>query len=332
MMNESTSDSSFGDSEISLSRYVRFWLLLFLDIISIICTFILLDYLLRDRKLRKALSNHVILILLFLGLTTQLIEIPLYLSFITNSGLVKPTKPFTCLLWWFISLGMYNAGTFFMAWAAIERHILVFKSQWISTKRQRKLKHYLPMGMIFLYIFVYYIYVIFIPPCENTYRYDLPICGSSPCFQENKYFGIWDFTSNNIVPTLLVVLMSIAFLIRVKRHKNRLNQHNQWRRQRKMLIQLLSLSTLNLVFNLPLNVISLARLCGLPEDYGVEAQHYFYFSCYFLIFLFPFVSLVSYPELVRRLKRKLFCAKIQPNPPAILHVWLPEIRKCVTND
>ena len=322
MINESSLDFSFGQSEISLSRTVRFWLLLFSDSFSIICTLILLDYLLRDRKLRHALSNHVIIILLALGLTTQMIEIPMYLAFIAHSGFVRPSRPVTCQIWWFVSLGMYNAGTIFMAWAAIERHILVFKSQWISTRREKKFIHYLPMGIILLYIFIFYIYVLFISPCQNTYEYELPICGSSPCYQANHFFGLWDFILNNILPTLLVVLMSIAFVIRVKRQKNRLNQHHQWRKQRKMLIQLLSLSALNIVFNMPLNVLSLARFCGLPNDFAVEAQHYFYFSCYFLIFLFPFVCLVSYPELVLRVKRKVLCRKVQLNFTPILHAWL----------
>lgn len=317
-------DSSFGQSEISLSRTVRFWLLVLSDSCSIVCTLILLDYLLRDRKLRQALSNHVIIVLLVLGLTAQIIEIPMYLSFIARSGFVRPSKSVTCQIWWFVSLGMYNAGTMFMAWAAIERHILVFKSQLISTQREKRLFHYLPMGIILLYIFVFYIYVLFISPCQNIYRYELPICGSSPCYQAHRVFGMWDFIINNIVPTLLVVFMSIAFLIRIKRHKNRLNQHHQWRKQRKMLIQLLSLSALNLIFNLPLNILSLARFCGLPEDYGIEAQHYFYFSCYFLIFLFPFVCLISYPELVLRVKRRILCRKVQPNPTLIMCAWLPK--------
>lgn len=331
MMNESIGDSTYGDSEISLSRYARFWLLLFSDLFSIICTLILIDYLIRDRKLRQALSNHVILVLLSLGLTAQIIEIPMYLSFIGYSGFVKPSKPFICLVWWFISLGMYNAGTFFMAWASFERHILVFKSQWVSTRREIKWRHYLPMGLIVVYIFIFYIYVIFFPPCENIYRYDLPICGSSPCFQENQYLGLWDFVSNNLVPSVLVVGMSMAFLIRVKRHKNRLNQHHQWRRQRKMLIQLLSLSTLNVVFNIPLNVLSLARFVGLPEDAGVQAQHYFYFSCYFLLFLFPFIALISYPELIQRLKQRFIRVQSRTNTIAMLHVWLPKKRKSMEN-
>jgi len=124
---------------------------------------------------------------------------------------------------------------------------------------------------------------------------------------------MWDFIMNNIIPSLLVVFMSIALLIRVLRQKCRLNQHLQWSKQRKMTIQLVSLSALNVVFNIPLNIVSFAHLCGLPADYGVEAEQYFYFLCYFLIFFFPFVCLFSYPEVVTKFKSNILCRKLRPN-------------------
>lgn len=318
----SNDETVFDNSEISLPRFVRFWLLLLSDIPSITCAFILLYHLIHDQTLRKALSNHIIILLLILGLTTQLIEIPFYLAFIVNLGVVKPSMPATCLTWWFVSFGMYNGGTILMAWAAIERHILVFQYQWIRTKRGRILVHYFPISILLLYIFVFYIYVLFFFPCENTYEYLLPICNAYPCYQADSFIGMWEFIVNNIIPSLLVAVMSIALLIRVVRQKRHLNQHIEWRKQRKMTIQLVSLSALNIIFNLPLNLVSLAHLSGLPEDYGVEAQHYFYFSCYFLIFLFPFVCLFSYSELVKKIQWKVLCRKIRPNAAIVHSGWV----------
>jgi hypothetical protein len=315
--NESIDGTSFENSEISLPRPVRFCLLLLFDIPSIICTLLLLYHLIHDRTLRKALNNHVIILLLILGLATQLIDIPFYLAFITNLGIVKPSIPATCLTWWFVSFGMYNGGTILMAWAAIERHFLIFNSQWILTERGRRFVHYFPLTLLLFYIFIFYIYVLFFFPCENLYHYTLPLCNAYPCYQADSFLGVWDIIVNNILPSLLVALMSIALLIRVIRQKRRLNQQIQWRKQRKMTIQLLSLSALNIVFNIPLNLVSLAHLCGLPEDYGVEAEQYFYFSCYFLTFLFPFVCLFSYPKLVRKIEWKILCRKI-PAKPAIV--------------
>jgi len=311
--NDSANGDSFESSEISLPRTVRFWLLLLFDIPSLICTFLLVYHIIYDQALRKALSNHVIILLLILGSTSEFFDVPSYLAFIANSGIVKPSVPSTCLIWWFVDIGMYNGGTIMMAWASIERHILIFKYQWVSTRKGRFLSHYFPIIILLLYIFIYYIYVLFIFPCENAYDYTLPICNQYPCYQSDPFFGIWDLIVNTTVPSLVVAFMSMALLIRVIQQKSRLNQHNQWRKQRKMTIQLVSLSALNVVFNIPLNLVSLAHLCGLPADYGVEAEQYFYFSCYFLIFFFPFVCLFSYPEVVTKFKSNILCRKLRPN-------------------
>jgi hypothetical protein len=311
--NATTGDFSFDTAEIPLSRTIRFWILLLFDIPSTICAFLLIFYLIYDRPSRNALNNHVIIILLVLGLGTQLIDVPSYIAFIANSGFVKPPVPATCLVWWFASFGMYNGGTILMAWAAFERHILVFNSRLVSTKRGRILVHYLPIIILLAYIFIYYIYVLFFFHCENTYDYTLPICNAYPCYQSDSFFGVWDFVVNNIAPSLLVAFLSMALLIRVIQQKRRLNQTIQWRKQRKMTIQLVSLSALNIVFNIPLNIVSLAHLCGLPSNYGVVEELYFYFSCYFLIFLFPFVCLCSYSKLCAKVKSVILCRKIRPN-------------------
>ncbi|CAF1406101.1 unnamed protein product [Adineta steineri] len=301
---DNTNETSFEDSEISLPRPIRLWVLVIFDSSSIICTLLLLYYLSHNRASRKALHNHVIIILLILGLGTQLIDVPSYIAFIIHSGVVKPSIPSSCLVWWFAAFGMYNGGTILMAWAAFERHILVFNYRWISTRRGRILGHYLPISILLLYIITFYIYVLFIFSCENTYDYTLPICNAYPCYQADPFIGMWEFIVNNIVPSVLVAILSFALLIRVIQQKRRLHQRIQWRKQRKMTIQLVSLSILNIIFNIPLNIVSLAHLCGLPASYGVEAEQYFYFSCYFLIFLFPFVCLFSYTELYKKIKLK----------------------------
>lgn len=310
--NGSDSSESFATSEISLPRSVRFWLLILTDIPSIICSFILLIYLIGNRTARNALYNHVIILLIIFGLGTELIDIPFYLNFIINSG-VRPSIPAVCIFWWFIAFAIYNGGQILMAWAAVERHILIFNDRWLITRRGQFLVHYLPLILILLYIFIFYIYVFFIFSCENTYDYDLPVCNAYPCYQGDSIVGVWDFVGNNIVPGLLVAFVSVGLLIRVIRQKQRLNQPIQWRKHRRMTIQLLSISILNIIFILPLNLLSLAHLCGLPEEYGVQVEQYIFFVSYWFILLIPFVCLGSTPELCKKIKTKLSCSRQRQN-------------------
>jgi len=101
--------------------------------------------------------------------------------------------------------------------------------------------------------------------------------------------------------TILVAFFSIALLIRVIIHKHRRHRVFRWKKYRKMIIQLLSISALYLLLNFPIMIMSVARLCGLPADIGVEAQQITFFLTYWVMFLLPFVALCSLPGLRKKI-------------------------------
>ena len=300
------SDSSFADSEISLPRSIRFWLMLLFNIPSIICSCCIIFHVLINRTQRHALQNHTILLMLVFGLPIQLMDINFYLAFF-QYGSVQPQIPLVCLLWWFTDYGIYNGGLFLMAWLAIERHILIFHDQWLSNRRGRILLHYLPLVIVVTYIILFYSIVIFFLPCEDIYAYTLPVCGASPCYQSYGVLGMFEFIVNTSIPIILEGLFSIVLVVRVQRQKRRLRQSVQWRKHRRMIIQLFLISGLNVCLNLPISLIPIAHLCGLPSEYGVQAQLYFFFLGYFVIFLLPFISLCQFPDLRKQMKKKIFC-------------------------
>lgn len=310
---QSSNDSdtiSFANAEISLSRTARFWLLLPFDIPSTICAVFVLFCMLIDKKSRRDVKNHILIVLLIFGLAAQLIDVPLYLAFIIHSGVVPEARA-TCLVWWFVDIGMYNGGGILMMLVALERHIVVFHDRLISTTKRRFFIHHMPLVMTLLYIFIYYIYAIFYFPCENAYDYTLPYCSTSPCFQSDPMMGLWDWIVNTALPSFLEPLFSFAFLFRVVWQKYHSHVPLQWRKQRKMAIQLMSLSFLNLISNFPLGVIGMAHLCGLSESIGVDAQQYFFFLCYFVIFLFPFICLPSVTRVYKKFQQKILRRPIQ---------------------
>ncbi len=301
MSTDNSSDSSFVDSEVSLPRSVRFWLMLLFNVPSIICSFCLIFHIIINRTQRHAMQNHTILLILIFGLPIQLMDINFYLAFF-HYGSVQPPEPIVCLLWWFEDYGIYNGGLFLMAWLAIERHLLIFHDRWVSNQRGRILFHYLPLIIVVAYILLFYIIVIFFLPCENTYVYTVPVCGASPCYQSYGILGMFEFIVNTTIPILLEGIFSIGLIVRVQWQKRRLRQSTQWRKHRRMIIQLLLISSLNVSLNLPISLIPIAHMCGLPSEYGVQAELYFFFLGYFVIFLFPFVSLCQFPELRKKLK------------------------------
>ncbi|CAF3723716.1 unnamed protein product [Rotaria socialis] len=299
-----TGNLSFANTEISISRTARFWILLLFNIPSVICTLFVLCCILMDRKLRSSVKNHSLVLLLILGLGTQLVDVPFYLNFIVHSSVV-PANPSICILWWFTDIGMYNGGAILLAWTAFERHIIIFHDRWISTRKRRIIVHYLPLLFLILYIFIFYIYAFYGFPCNNTYDYTLPYCNQSPCYLQDPIMGIFDLFTNITMPTSLEAFFSVAFMLRVVWQKYRSRLPVQWRKQRKMTIQLMSLTALNLSVNCPLSILNIAHLCGLPSDIGVKASQYFSFLCYFVIFFLPFICLASITSVYRNFRQKI---------------------------
>jgi hypothetical protein len=299
---ENNGTIAFENSEISWPRPLRFWLLLIFVVPSITCSLFLLYHLLFDRTLRHALNNHTIIVLLILAFIFQLIDIPWYLDFIRR-GIVWPQTPAHCLVWWFVDLGVYNTTAIVLAWASIERHILIFHTRWISTQKKRFFVHYLPLILLLLYATIYYTDLIFFPPCEQTYAYTLPVCGATPCHILHPVFGLWEMGVHGCLCTMIIACSNIALLIRVIIQKRRHNRLFQWKKYRKMIFQFVFLAALYVTFNLPIMILLIARQCGLPADVGVQEQLVAFFLTYWVMLLLPFVSLISLPELKKKLMK-----------------------------
>ncbi|CAF0912582.1 unnamed protein product [Adineta steineri] len=303
--NSSDNDGeSFSFPEVSIPRPVRFWLMLLFDIPSIVCSFCLIIHILMKRTQRHALHNHTILLILICNLPVQLIDITFYLIFFSY-GSIQPSQPLVCLLWWFVDYGCYAGELVLMAWLAVERHILIFHDRLLLNRRGRFLFHYLPLIIIVTYFLLFYLIVVFFLPCENNYLYTVPVCGQSPCYESYGILGVWESIVHTIMPVLLEGIASIALILRVQMQKRRLRQSNQWRKQRRMIIQLVLVSSLNIGIDIPGSMLLLAHLCGLSADYGTEAQLYIFFLEYFVVFLFPFILLSQFSDLRKTIKEKI---------------------------
>ncbi|CAF1007225.1 unnamed protein product [Rotaria sordida] len=263
---------AFHESEMPITRPIRFWLLLLFDIPSIVCSLFLLFHLLINKTFRCHLINQVMMVLLIIGLIIELVAVPFHLNFL-RIGYVKPSIPFICILWWFIDIGLYNGFTIIMAWSSIHRYLFMFHDQLFIRGKKRFIFHYLFLIILLLYTMAFYIIVIIFPSCIHIFDYTLPVCNDYPCYLHNSIFGIWDTVVNSILPTFIICIFSVIILIRFHYQKHRVvYRRNQWRQQRKMAIQLISSSVVYLIPNIPFNLLIIAHLCGLPKDVGVQPE------------------------------------------------------------
>ena len=289
---DSSTSILFENSEIPWPRPLRFWLLLIFEVPAVSTSLFALTFILTNRAARSATHNHTIIVLLVLGLINQLIDVPWHLDFL-QKGIVSPSTPARCLVWWFVNLGIYNTASLVLAWMSIERHILVFHNRWTTNRRKRFMIHSLPLISILIYAMAYYTWVIFYPPCRHTFVYTLVICSATPCYLHHAFLGIWDMGVHGGLSTVIIACFSVGLLIRVlvkRRHQYRIAH---WRKYRKMILQLLPVSIMYLIFNLPTMVLWVARLSGLPGGVIADAQLINYFLSYWVMLLLPMVSLTS---------------------------------------
>ena len=138
--------------------------------------------------------------------------------------------------------------------------------------------------------------------CENMYAYTSDWC-HYPCFYQNDPLALYDTVANSIIPTPIITIFSIGLVIRVIKQKQTLHRHFEWRKYRKMIIQLLSITGMFLLFNLPMTCLVLAHACGLPSDSTGQFEFYAYYLYHFVSHLMPFVCLSSLPEIRKRIKQ-----------------------------
>ncbi|CAF3040471.1 unnamed protein product [Rotaria sp. Silwood2] len=278
------------DAESAISPTIRFWILLISSIPSIICSLLVLCLLLSHQEHRRTLNHRVVIIQLIGGLIYLLTHFPIYINYL-RLGYVWPQTPAMCHLWWFVGDGFSDTMTILMAWASFERHILIFHDQWVSTTRKRFFAHYLPVTLIITYCPIYYLIVMVFPPCENIYDYNEKLCSSS-CLYQNIVLLLYDAIINDILATILVATFSISLIIRVLWHNHiRYHRQIQWRKHRKIIIILMSISTIYLAFNLPMMILDFAQICGLSQDIVDHFEPYFEFLNYFIFIFYPFICL-----------------------------------------
>ncbi|CAF2371141.1 unnamed protein product [Rotaria sp. Silwood2] len=117
------------------------------------------------------------------------------------------------------------------------------------------------------------------------------------CFFKSFALYAYDTIVHQILPNIIIVGFSIGLLVRIRWQRRRIGQSLTWRKHWKMTLQLLFISVIYLIFALPLTLISLLYLCGIPLYVTAKYTEYAQFLDYCTIILCPIVSAFSLPRL-----------------------------------
>lgn len=258
------------------------------------------------KKLKKTLSLHAVTVLVIINFIQLTADISLALQYL-KTGVVRPSVPVICNTWMFIDSFTYYLGLLLMAWTSFERHLLIFHSHLFNTSRVRLLFHYCPIAAICLYALIFYIYVDFLYPCTNTFDFSYAFCGLV-CYMNLSnatVFGI-EMMVHQVLPTFLITPLGGGLLVRTILSRQRLQRSIEWRKYRRMIVQLLSVSVVYLLFSMPFSLNPIAQLArtSSPLTFDVYLNVFSYWAYGICIFL-PFVLAGSLPDTEVKLS-KLF--------------------------
>ncbi|CAF1382075.1 unnamed protein product [Adineta ricciae] len=284
-------EESLAYQQLPITFPVRFWIYLISNTLSLPCCFFILFHLLFNRNLRETLSNHIIIVILLLVLIMECTYFPLAIHYYRLGGNWHVQRPFS-QLWTYSLFGFFPTQTVVFAWCTIQRHILIFHSQLLATKANRILVHYIPLVVVPMYCLIYYALNIFISVH--------PIC---------QYVDIQstiDIIVHQITPIVIIITSTLALFFRFQRQRAHLRQSMQWRKQRKLIIQVLSIVTVFGIFQFPWAVLESWYLFGLPLSSLDAVQNYMlFFNCY-SVHLFPFVCLGTIPDIGKKMANLLW--------------------------
>ena len=303
---ENNSIQSSNLYETEQTRSIKFGLFVTLEPPALICNSILIYYLIADRTLRQTLHYHSILAMLIACLLTNLIEVPRIIYYL-HTGIVAPQTNINCLIWQWCDYLLFGLVNLLMFWTAVERKLLIFHARLYTSVRCRLIFHYLPLVFIVVYTILFYTVAIFIYPCETLFDFKQPLCGF-PCYTRQSKISIYDLIAHSWIPLCLGILIDINLIIRVifRKRIGLQQKGTQWRKYRKMIIQLLVISSLYSVCQFPfVTVLFIQLFVNIPEWIAYVQIVYFYYLFWLLTLLLPITCIACMSDVTNKVSHSL---------------------------
>ncbi|UJR29222.1 hypothetical protein I4U23_010436 [Adineta vaga] len=226
---------------------------------------------------------------------------PLALTFLRNNIAAYSSDGF-CLFWIVATCTLDLAGIFLMAYASIERYLFIFHGNIL--KHHPILFRYAPFTFCAIYPLLYVIGILFLVPCQNHFIYFAFLC-SGGCYLNDPFWNAMTWVGNISASVSLILLTNILLIGRTLYQKNKMKQTRVWLKNRKMVLQLVSVGILYCFAWLP-SVILMLIVTFPPLNVDTE-QIFFIFQ--YVVFMtnfpplfYPFVCLSGQPFILNKIK------------------------------
>lgn len=183
-----------------------------------------------------------------------------------------------------------------MNFGSVERYLLVFHRNFIH--RHVILLHYLPMIICIVYPVLLYVGLIFFYPCINQFDYTLITCGG-PCYFYEAALSTFDQLINIGLPLTAATITNAALIIRILCQKRRMKQQNMWKKNCRLVLQLISFVIIHNLIWMSLLYLTLIMLYAKIDDpifiqLNTDTLPY---GIYVVILLCPCILIFSLHEL-----------------------------------
>ncbi|UJR11482.1 hypothetical protein I4U23_015661 [Adineta vaga] len=303
-------NSSYSNEEsllnIRLNQKITFSFLISLFIPSIIFSCFLLSHIIRNKKIRNRLNNHVIICIFLIYFIQAITDLPVTMIYLYR-GEVAISSDIFCKIW-FITAGSLNAISIQMnAFLSFERYLLIFHHQFLH--KYKIILHYLPLICFFLVPLLYVILFTNFYPCQTNFVYNAWSCGSA-CYLLQPIIGTFTWVYAILIPVLIMIIFNFAVLVRVIHQKKRMMQKNTWSKSKKMIFQLLSITGALYISWVPISIINIVNMVQFNSILNeIQATWTLIGLIYIAVLFSPVVSYFAIPELkneIRWRKRRVF--------------------------
>ncbi|CAF4354722.1 unnamed protein product, partial [Adineta steineri] len=197
---------------------------------------------------------------------------------------VTPSTAAYCTWWTYFEYSLNLISELLMAVISIQRHIFVFQPRLLNIRLKRYVMYYFPLLFCLIYPPIFYLIIIVFYPCDGTQ---------------------WVF-HRIYVAMQIVIFSNVVLVFRVIQQKRHRQQLIIWKKQRRMALQLLAISSVymigwipNLISGVGQRIISPNFLAQIQLDYLLDL---IYIVCLSL----PWVCSRLLPEFNKWIW-KLFC-------------------------
>jgi hypothetical protein len=218
-----------------------------------------------------------------------------------------------------------------MALVFLERYLLIFFKQIVmKNKKRRFFLHYVLVTLMVLFFAFWYSYLVALYPCAQTqFDFTQIACGFS-CYQTVGSVTIQniDWALSGLLPVFLTIFFIFILISHVlyQRHKigRHLMQQQTWKRTRKMFLQLLPITFIFSIFNVPLIIIGLLAV----SNPWYNTTPYYYVDClwYCLSLFMPFAVLSRQTVIRKRLSTLLRLRHLNRTAPATMAAFQMGLR------